>query len=413
MSHLSEKEVERLLAARLGPAEQERVVRHLRAGCGLCSRKLVQQAPDRLLQEVADGRPRRVGPDSIRDHTLAAALKQEARWRTDEKKLAHSLEILRATPRGYDGFTLRQVQALHGPPLVEALLERSHEIRFRDPKAMRWLAYNAMIAADHLRPEEREALPRFDLQARAWAHLANAYRVNEEYAEAEGALGRARVLLRKGSGDLRLLALLVELEASLRKSQRRLAEASELLEGVYKLYVKLGDRQRMAQALISQGIGKHYGGSSRQAVQTFRQGLSLLDSKEDSQIISIGRQSLISALAGCGEHREAGELLLRSGLRQSLAGEPLSLLKIRWVEGTVQAGLGRTSRAERALREVHAEFLDLGQRREAAFVALELLPILLRQGRSGEVKEVARTTYGTFRDTGIHMAAANACRYLV
>jgi tetratricopeptide (TPR) repeat protein len=413
MSHLSENEVERLLAARLGPAERERVVRHLSAGCGLCSRRLVEQAPDRLLQEAADGRRRKAGPDSLRDHTLAIALKQEARWRTDEKKLARSLEILRASPRGYDDLSFRQVQALHGQPLVEALLQRSFELRYRDPKGMRWLAYNAVKAAESLRAEDHGPLFLFDMQARAWAELGNAYKVCDEYAEAEAAFRQARALLRQGSGDLRLLARLATLEASFRSTQRRLAEAHELFDGIYRIYLRLEDQHLAGLTLISKGICSHYEGRSRQAVESLRAGLSLTDSDRDEPSVSAGRQSLVTTLAGCGEYRQAGEVLLKSGLRQAFAEDPLNLLRLRWSEGKILAGIRNISRAEHALLEVHAGFLDLGQEAEVAFVGLDLIPVLLQQGKSQAAREVARLAYGRFRDLGIHQEAAKARRYLV
>src|SRR5258705_13881798 len=107
--HLSESEIERLLAARLQPADQQRVVRHLLSGCGVCSRKLIEQTPERLLD----------GP--LRSRAVLAALRQEARSRTGEERLARSLELLRGTPRGYDDLSFQQVRALHGRPLVEAL----------------------------------------------------------------------------------------------------------------------------------------------------------------------------------------------------------------------------------------------------------------------------------------------------
>ncbi len=412
MSHLSEDEVERFLASRLVPAAQKTVVRHLRAGCGVCSRRLVGQAPDRLLQEVADGRPRRVGPDSIRDHTLAASLKQEARWRTDEKKLARSLELLRESPQGYDGFTLRQVRALHGPSLIEALLQRSFELRFRDPRAMRWLAFNAVKAAESLRPEEHDPLLATDVQARAWAGLANSFRINDEFAEAEGALDRARALLRRGSGDLWLLAMVGNLEISLRSDQRRIAEALELVEGVHRLYLKLGDRHLAGRALISKGMSTSHDGRPRRAVQVLRKGLSLLDPDRDPQLVQIGQQGLIHALTESGEYRQAGELLLKSGLRQSFAGDPIAVLRIRWLEGRIQGGLGKTSRAESALLGVRDEFLDMHQVYTAAMVSLNLLSVLRRQGKSREVRETAREVYGTLRDLGIHREAARAGRYL-
>jgi hypothetical protein len=407
MSHLSEDEVERFLAARLGLAEQKKVARHLLAGCGVCSRKLVEQAPERLLEQAA-GQYRKTAQGSPHQRVLAAALEQDARWRLDEKKLARSLELLRGSPGVYDGLTFRQVRGLHGPPLVEALMQRSFELRFRAPRAMRWLAYNAVHTAESLRAEEHGQSFVFDLRSRAWSELANAYRINHEFAEAEGAIGQTRILLRQGSGDLRILARAASHEAALRNAQRRLVEARELRDGVYRIYLKMGDQHLAGRALIAKSIGTEYDGRARQGVQFLRKGLALLDPADDPQLVAIGRQCLINNLASSGEYSEASELLLKSGLRQYFAEDPLILLKIRWLEGRVLAGIGKTSRAESALIQTQNEFLDLERPYDAALVGLDMLPLL--QGKQQKI--IAKAAYVTFRNLGIRREAAKARPYL-
>jgi tetratricopeptide (TPR) repeat protein len=336
------------------------------------------------------------------------AQKQIARPALEERKLAQSLELLRESPNGYDGLSFRQVQVLHGRPLVEALLQRSFELRYSDSKEMRWLAYNAVKAAESLRPEDHDPCSIADVQAQAWAALANAYKVNSEFAEAQGAMSKAQALLRRGSRDLRLLASLAEVEATLRNSQRRLGEARALLNGAYRIYRNLGDRHLAGRVLISQGMSTEYDGTSRQGVVLFRKGLTLLDPDRDPQLVPAAQQGLITALVGCGEYPQAGELLLRSGLRRLSASMP----NVRWVEGRLLAGLGKISKAENALIQVRGELLELGREVSAALAGLDLLPILLQQGKFQKVRETAREIYGTLQGLGIHGEAAKARRYL-
>src|SRR4051794_734129 len=296
LSHLSESEIARFLSARATPVEWRRVSRHLLAGCGVCSRKLIEGSPDRLLDEAQESRRGRTSRDPLRNPAGAAALDQDSRWRLNDKKLQQSLELLRTHPEGYDALTSRQIEALHGRALVEALLQKSWDVRFRDPRAMRWLAYNAVKAAESLRPEELAPALILDLQARAWSGLANAYKVNEEYGEADAAFAQARNLLRRGSGDLHTLARLAWREASLRTFQRRLTEARELLDGVYRLSLKLGDRHFSGQVLLSKGLSTVYDDTSHQGVPLFRQGLALLDPDRDPELLAVGQQGLITAL---------------------------------------------------------------------------------------------------------------------
>ncbi len=405
-THLSDDEIGRFLAGRLEPAGRKRVLRHLTAGCGVCSRKLVEQTPDRLLDEAQESRRRNASRDPLRTRTIAAALEQDALWRPDDKKLKRSLESLGSHPQGYDGLTFRQIQALHGKPLVEALLQRSWEARFHDPKTTRWLAYNAVKASESLDREESSPSALLDLQAHAWADLANAYKINDELSEAEAAFARARDLLRRGSGDLRLLARNAVLEASLRGTQRRYAEGRALLVKAHQLYVRLGDRHLAGRTLISQGSLRGTEGTFQEGIPLYRQGLALLDPDREPLLVAVGQQGLINNLVGCGQYQEAGRQLLKSDLRLWLPGP-----RVRWVEGRLLAGLGQLTKAERALTNVRKEFLEDGRANAAATVGLDLLPVLLRQGKHALIRKIALESYTVLRDLGIHRDAARVRSY--
>src|SRR5206468_8394675 len=114
----------------------------------------------------------------------------------------------------------------------------------------------------------------------------------------------------------------------------------------------------------------------------------------------------------CGEFKEAGRILLEGGLRCAFAEDPLSLLKLRWVEGKVLAGLGKLGRAERTFEQVREEFLFKEREYNAALVGLELAAVWLRQGKVAEVRELAEETYETLRDLGVPQEAFKAVLFL-
>jgi hypothetical protein len=62
--------------------------------------------------------------------------------------------------------------------------------------------------------------------------------------------------------------------------------------------------------------------------------------------------------------------------------------------------------------KVREELLQRGRSSSAALVGLDLLPLLLRQGRHGQVRRTAREIYGVLRDLGIHREAARVEPYL-
>jgi tetratricopeptide (TPR) repeat protein len=417
MIHLGKGEIESFLAGRLEAADRRRVVLHLLAGCSLCGRRmkilaapLLGEEPWTAAEEVAEERY-----EEAVDRVKAFAPSLLKRWRKETAKLKQALALLDQVPGGLGdvSFPWRQAQALHGWPLCEALLQKSYGLRFSDPKRMLDLAYDAAGVAKHIRLE-KYPWPGFvaDLRARAFAELGNAYRVNDRFSEADAAFARAEEFLEEGTGDPVLHARVLDLLASLRSAQRRLEESIALLDNVRSLYLEAGDPHLAGRALISMGGNTHYLGHPREAVSMFEQGLRLLQSERDGQLFAIAQQGLLHALTDAGEYRLASRRLLQSGLREAFAAEPLNLLKVQFVEGKIHAGLGRPARAERAFCEVRQEFLRLGQVYEAALVGLELAALWLRQGRAGEVQELAEEMHAIFEYLGIHVEAARALQFV-
>lgn len=333
------------------------------------------------------------------------------RWRKEMEKLERALALLDQAPGGLgdEGFPWRQAQALHGWPLCEALLQKSYEARFSDPKRMLNLAESAVGVAKHIKLE-KYPWPGFaaDLRARAFAELSNAYRVNDRLSDAEIALNRAKEFLGEGTGDHLLEAQVLDLEASLRTCQRRLKEAIALLDQVHSLHMEAGDLHLAGRALISKGSNVHYQGYARESVHFIQRGLQMLDSRRDPSLEIVGRMNRLDSLADAGEYHKAGLELLQSGLRKRLAGAPLNLLRLRWVEAKIHAGLGRPMKAERAFGEVRQEFARLGMGYDAALVGMDLAALWLRQGRAAQVRKLAKEMYMTFQDLCIPSEAARA-----
>jgi tetratricopeptide (TPR) repeat protein len=415
VTHLDENEVERFIGGDLSPEERRTVVRHLLKGCRSCRARLAS-----LSEVLFRAEDLKEGARGLRSFSYDAALARAAtrarlyqtHYRKERERLEQALEVRSPAVDSGEEIASPEVQALRGWPRVEALLRLSFEERYRDPQRMLVFAAAARLAAEEL--DERELGPCLviDFQARAWAEIGNAYRVNEQYDFAAAALAHGQSLFEEGTGDILLLARMADIEASLHADQRRLGEAIELLKVVYDLYCQAGDLHLAGRALISKGIATHYSGQPREAVHLLQEGLKLIDSARNLQLAATGRQSLIHALADCGEFHEAGRLLLESGLRQVFAAEPLSLLKLRGVEGKVLAGLGKLARAERTFEQVREEFLSREREYDAALVGLELAAVWLRLGKTDEVREVAEETYETLRDLGVHQEAFRAVLFL-
>jgi tetratricopeptide (TPR) repeat protein len=290
---------------------------------------------------------------------------------------------------------------------VEVLLQLSFDLRYRDPKEMLRLAEIARFAMEQTDHPVRygEAL-HFDLRARVWAELANAYRVNEWFQQADGALERARVLFEQGTGDPMLAARIDDLEASLRKDQRRLDEAGRLLDRVYRTCMKIGERHLAGRALMKKGITLELQKRPSEAISSLRKALELIDAARDPQLHAAAHHSMLKTLVDSGRYAEAGKLLLESDLRRKFAGDPLNLLRLRWVEAKILAGRGRLKDAEMVLAEVRYGFLEHKLAYVAAVAGLDQAEVVLRQGK--EVHRLACDILARFEEHAVHPEAVQA-----
>lgn len=409
MAHLTTQEIEALLTGRLSRPKRLDAIRHLVAGCGPCGRLLVLAVPAKEIEAEVPEPWAEAAYEECLDRAFAKVSRFEKQWHKETEKLARVLEFLGPNPQMLEGLTLQQVRTYRGWPLVEALLRRAGEASFRDPLAMRALCLLAKDHAETLEPElyGRPALV-FDLRARAWAELANALRVNEEYERADEALAQAFSYRRQGTGDSLLQARMADLEASLRRDQRRFAEAIALLDAACDIYQSVGDTHLAGRALINKGICARTAGEPRDAIQWIREGQAQLDGGRDPRLAAIGEQVLLDAMADCGQFQQASRMLMGSGLRQAFAADPLNLLRLRWVEGKILAGRDRLSRAEKALTEVRRGFEERGLDYDAALVGLELAAVWLRQGKTAEVRELAQDMLDTFEELEIEREAFRA-----
>jgi tetratricopeptide (TPR) repeat protein len=110
----------------------------------------------------------------------------------------------------------------------------------------------------------------------------------------------------------------------------------------------------------------------------------------------------------CHAYRFAEAEAALNELRALTAPAEQDRLKLRWLEGRIDAGLGRPARALEALSAVRAAFARLENRYSEALVSLELAALYLEQGRTAEVKSLAVQMERIFLDQGVHEEARKA-----
>ncbi len=387
MAHLADSDVESFLKGELSPEAFRRAVRHL-IRCRSCGSRIAATVPEGAFLPPGPP-PEEDAYEAAIDRAWKKVRPLVKRWREDQARLGRGLEWLGQSSAGFSGLTAPQRQSLVPWVHVEILLQRSFEARYRDPQRMLYDADRAKYVAERI--EKTPYGPDFlsDLRVRTWAALANAYRVNELYRYAEAAFRQARKLLDEGTGDLMLRAHIDDLEASLRKAQRRFSEAYELHDEAFEAYRKLGERHLSGRALASKGITLWLSGKPKAAVDALRRGIALLDPRCDPKLVLTAQHDLLTALVDAGDLHGAVRLLVQSGLREKLADDPLNRLRVRWVEGKILARQKRYAEAEQIFAEVRTGFREQKLEYVAVVAGVDQTIMLVRQKKLHEAHLVA------------------------
>jgi tetratricopeptide (TPR) repeat protein len=298
--------------------------------------------------------------------------------------------------------------------LCEILLEQAHEAGFREPAKAIELARLGVAIAEHLaeRSGEKGGEGLQGLRARAWAQLGNALRISSDHAGADQAFETATELLDPVRVTPHEIARVLDFEASLRRDQRRFAEATRLMDRVIAIYRKLGQRSLLGSSLKQKSMICGESGDSDGEIALLRRALELLNPEEEPRMFLAARHNLISALCESGRPREAFALLFHTRPLYLMQGDRLNLLRLRWLEGTVSRGLQRYEQAAVAFREVREAFLDLGLDYDAALASLDLAEVYATQGRTSDVRRLTDEMLEVFRSRNIHREAMGALSIL-
>lgn len=288
--------------------------------------------------------------------------------------------------------------------LCEVLLEKSRELRQTDRTAMLRLSTLACGVADQLDPAVYGREQRADLQARVWAELANAWRLSDDFSQAEAAMACARDLRLRGTGDPLLFARIADLRASLLSDQRRFAEAFRMLDAARAVHERYGDLHELGRLTIMKGLYKGYAGDPEEGLQLLASGLSLVDRERDGKLVFQALHNILLLRVELGDFEVAERQL--EGMRPLYAEATwLDLVKLSRIEGQIAAGLGRLDEAEALFMTTREELDQAGFGYEASLVSLNLAEVRLLQGKASQVRRLVAELVMAFRVLGVEREA--------
>jgi tetratricopeptide (TPR) repeat protein len=308
--------------------------------------------------------------------------------------------------------------------LCQLLLRESLEAVFEDPIRAISLAELGLRITEYLVEEAYDPEWVLDLQARAWACLGNGLRVLGELWSAESAFRRSEECLEASmTGNPHVRAEVLDLKGSLRRAQRRLEEAEALASEALALYRESGDEYGVGVVLIKQAKILEERGEPERAIALLEESALIAapatpatpadnpgpptDARKP-RLLLCARHNLAFLLTTAERYAEAVALLPEVHRLSEELGNPLDLIRLRWVEGRIALGTGDGQAAEAAFREVQGEFFERHMGYDAALVSLDLAVLYARAGRVDELKSLAVEIMSVFESCEVNREALAA-----
>ncbi len=241
------------------------------------------------------------------------------------------------------------------------------------------------------------------------AHLANVERVSSRLQKSENLTLTAKALWGAGHDPDQVLdpGRLLELEASLRKDQRRPSLALDLLARAARV------TQRPVHVLLKQGLTHAVRGDYEQAIRIFELAGTGVEGLGDQRLITVQRFNLAANLCQVGRYIEAADLLPEILLLARQSGASIDLIRTEWLEGRIAAGLGNKEMALGALERAAISFGERQMHYQMALALLEASTIQFEMGRVEEVRRISGGLAAVFAAEGVGLEVIAALRLFV
>lgn len=313
---------------------------------------------------------------------------------SDRERASPLVAQLRDGQRCWSELSEEEKALLRGAPLIDLVLDRSFALRYDNPDEMVALAETARLFAESLKIRRYGRKVKADLCAKAWAALANAYRVADDFIASEAAFGRARAWAEEGTGNPSLAAYINWRLTALLREQRRFEEAAELLGQLEEYYRGERDEEELVGTLLSRAMVYEEENEPARAVGRVVQALELMSWYSPLRLHAYN--ALVDNLVGAGLYPLARTLLKRTRRIYRRAGK-LTLYRLCWLEGRIAFGLGEDRVAEGKFNTARLAFINVGKNYDAARVGLDLALLLVRQERRQETSWLIGDMLQNFR----------------
>lgn len=370
----------------------------------------------RLLRRLVGSGDRLPGhPEEVEDSQALARLELALLSRTpqeapsaptdeDHRRVDALWQWLKDLPDRRRRLFIRGTRAFGEWLLGLRICEASAEAAADDPAEAIELAELALFAVEHT-----DVPDNFKIRMTGYCtgFLANAQRVGTSLPGAEATFSRAWKLWREGEDEKGLLseARLLDLEASLRRAQRRFGQAIHLHERA----IQAARPDEAGHFLLNLSATFEQKGDQEAALQALARAAARIDGERHPRLRFGLRFNTAATLCRLGRFHEAEPIVpeVRT-LANRRGGGAIDLLKTRWLEANLAAGLGRRGEALSALDEVRQGFQQEELTYDYALASLDAALLYREEDRFAEIKSLADEILVIFKEQNVHREALAA-----
>lgn len=353
------------------------------------------------VNRLADAVALLAGSAPVSDQIHAIAAQEGYPLPEDRAKAAELWERLQNYPHEVRCAFIAEFQEFQIWSLAELLSHLSEDAASDNAQAALELARLAVNVAERV---EGDQGIRSRVVGYALGYLGNAQRVQGDLVAAGQSFVLSDEKWKAGVGfpeDLLSEARLLDLKSSLYRAQRDLPGALSLLDEA----LAVGKPEVYGRILIKKAKVLAEQNDLATAIATLKEAEPHIDPQRDSYLWLCLRHNLMDYLSKTDRFSEAEKMLPEV---KKLSQKELDRIRLRWAEGRIAAGLGRTQQGIDLLSQVRAEFVSRKMWFDAALVTLELAVVFLQQGRTDMVKTLAAHLAPIFKSNGVHREALAA-----
>jgi transcriptional regulator with XRE-family HTH domain len=313
-----------------------------------------------------------------------------------EQQVGGLFEKFKAFPPADQRLLLAESSAYREPRLCLRFCHESERAAADDTQVALSLAETARLVARNL-PEALR--PR----AEAWSlgFIGNVQRViGGDFEAAERSFAQAGRLWRSGEDSAGLFseAYLLDMEASLRRAQRRFPQAHRLHDQALAL---AGPDERGA-ILINRAVTYQHQCKHEEALQALAEAAEAIDGERQPRLLHCALFNRASNLLLLGRTAEAEPLVPEVRSLADRLDNGIDLIRATWLEANCAAGLGRREDALSKLAKVREGFAGKSLPFDYALAGLDEAVLYREEGRFQEIQHLAAEILAFFQAQQVH-----------